>query len=135
MEEIEEKAFKLLIKKDLFSNELENRLIALGFLQEEVEEYVGKLKVRGLINDEHLLERFIRWYFDRGEGPSLILMRLRQRTEFGAVLVDKEKQIAKIKELMHKRKKDPPKKTGAFLVRKGFDIDLVQELLFREGVE
>ena len=135
MEEIEQKAFKLLINKDLFSNELENRLIALGFSQGEVQEYVRKLKVRGLINDDHLLERFIRWYFDRGEGPSLILMRLRERTEFGSVFVDKEKQIAKIKELMHKRKKDPAKKTGAFLVRKGFDIDLVQELLFREGVE
>ena len=133
MDEIEQHAFKLLVKKDLFSSELEKQLITAGFKLDEVQEYIERLKVRGLINDETLLERFIRWYFEKGDGPHLILMRLRQRTEFGHVVIEKEKQVAKIKELMHKRKKDTPKKMGAFLIRKGFDLELVRELLFREG--
>ena len=133
MKEIEQIAFKLLINKDLFSNELEDCLIQAGFAGEEVTEYIKDLKKRGLINDATLLERFIRVYFERGDGPELILMRLRQRTEFGVVFIEREKQVAKIKELMHKRRGDQPKKLGAFLVRKGFDLELVRELIFREG--
>jgi SOS response regulatory protein OraA/RecX len=133
MKEIEQKAFKLLINKELFSSELESRLLEMGFSREEVVTYIEELKERGLLNDETLLERFIRWYFDRGDGPHLILMRLRQRTEYGTVFIEREKQMEKIKELMHKRRGDPPKKVGAFLARKGFDLELVRELIFREG--
>ncbi|MBP9841203.1 MAG: RecX family transcriptional regulator [Simkaniaceae bacterium] len=133
MEEIEQKAFKLLINKDLFSNELETRLVEAGFEEDEVRSYIVRLKERGLINDETLLERFIDWYFKRGDGPELILMKLRQRTQFGVVVIEREKQVAKIQELMHKRRGDLPKKIGSFLVRKGFDLELVRELIFREG--
>ena len=59
-------AFKLLSKRDYFSEELRKKLFYKGFSNEEIEETIKYLQENGYLDDEKLAQRYKEKYLEKG---------------------------------------------------------------------
>lgn len=122
-------AYKMLAMRGLFSDELEKKLLDKGCELDEIHEVIKELKVLGYIDDERELDLFIKRKMDKGTGPRLIEMKLRERTNYGDVQVEEDLQREMVQRWIEKKAGDAKDKVYRSLVRKGFDSCLVRGVL------
>lgn len=120
---------RLLAKKSFFSWELQQRLIGKGFSKESFQLACSFFQEKGVIDDQtragYLLERGLK----RGRGPRRIQAGWKEEVE-----VDPQEQRKAIFRAIEKKKLQPldwkgKKKLYCFLLQRGFDASLVEEIL------
>jgi len=112
-----------------------------GFLDESIENAVGKLKEYGYINDEHFAESYIHTYSNK-KGKKLLAYELvvkgvdRQIVdEKLEELVDTEQEVASCKEVLLKYTKGKEidlkmkQKSYAYLAGKGFSSETINQAI------
>jgi len=129
-------ALKLLNHKAFFEKELETKLIAKGFPQDERVAALKKLKDLELIDDVALSQLFIESQLRKGFGPYAILQKLRLKSAlppakletlcFDIATDDKQREV--IEHLLTKRPpSDPPRRLMQYLAGRGFSQELIFE--------
>ncbi|MDR2105734.1 MAG: recombination regulator RecX [Deferribacteraceae bacterium] len=71
-------ALKLLSRRDYFETELRERL-QNNFSPEQIEQTAAELKRLNYIDDERLLDNFIRWQLKKGHGERYIRLALNRK--------------------------------------------------------
>jgi regulatory protein len=121
-------AFRLLSKKDYFSEELKRKLIQKGFSVKEVEETILYLQKEGYIDDKKLLERYKELSINKGESPLKLKSKLYRK---GITEVDfsyDEELEAALNLLQNKFKKEKNyQNVVKFLKNRGFSYSVIQE--------
>lgn len=126
-------AFKLLSKRDYFSNELKKKLLAKGFDEKDVEDVIAYLIKEGYINDSQLEERVKERYLQKGKSPLYIKKKLFiKRGESNAEFSFEEELEAALYALRFKYKKGKDfKEIVKFLSYRGFSYSVIEEAFRR----
>lgn len=128
MQSIRNKAFFLLSKRDYFSKELERKLKEKGYPQEEIAELLADLTKRGWLKDEELALRFCKRQKEKGYGPRVIAMKLREKS--GLSMEPQEESLEIVENLIQRKYRNKPRdKIYAALLRRGFSCDLINKAL------
>ena len=124
--------------------EVRAKLADLGVLNQQADDFVRKLKAENFIDDQRFLESFVRGKFRNNKwGRNRIKLELQQRGFSDADISDsfefipEEEYISLLKELLldkfnHVHEPDiyvKRSKVAAYVIRKGFEPDLVWEHL------
>lgn len=125
-------ACKLLTVKDLFSSEIRSKMKKKGFSEGEIEDSISKLLKLNYLDDEELLPRYLRHYLEKGMGPLLIRQKLQAkgvRVEFDLPFDEQEEVINR---LMEKHAAKPKEKMFQFLMRRGFEVDVIRQVWYNK---
>ena len=127
---IEKIVLRLLAIKSRTTEELRKKLILKGFGREEVESVIQKFTKLGYLNDSEIVERRFEAYLKRGYGPRLVGLKFKQQgvkmPPYPAAL---QKQVAlQLLKTAAFKKKDPQKQ-GAALQRRGFDLEVIYQVI------
>ncbi len=122
-------AFKLLAKRDYFSQELKRKLISKGFKIEDVEEVVEYLVKEGYINDEKLKERMKEKAIEKGKSPLYLKKKLYQKGISDSIEFSFEEELESALHLLRNKYKKGKnyKEIVKFLKYRGFSYDVIQE--------
>jgi regulatory protein len=127
---IEKIALRLLTIKSRTKEELRKKLKLKGFGDEEIERTIQKFSAMGYLNDLEIAERRFEAFLRRGYGPRLVALKMKQQgikmPLYSAAL---QRQVAqKLLQTAAFKKKDPQKQ-GAALQRRGFDLNVIYEIV------
>ncbi len=131
MQSIKAKAFSLLARRAYFSKQLEAKLKEKGYLDDEIQALFRELEESGWLNDLELASRFVERQKEKGYGPRVISMKLREKA--GAIDIPIEESEEAVIAFVKKRYlRDLPEKRqkviGA-LLRRGISYDLINKVL------
>lgn len=134
MQSIRAKAFALLAKRSYFKKELGRKLAEKGYPEEEINPLLEKLEERGWLNDDELAKRFIVRQKERGYGPKVIAMKLKQKMGNCDCIIEESKEEAKrlIQKKYHRDLPEKKDKVIRALLRRGFSYDTIKDLLEME---
>jgi len=136
-------ALKKLSIRSYSSHEMKSLLAKANVSQEAISAVIDVCKEYGYLNDTSWLENFIRMESQKKRGPTIIAQKLRHIgfpqndiREALQTLSSPDDQKQQILTLLHTKyksrnlqeRKDKEKTIGA-LLRRGFDLDLVREVL------
>ncbi|NGX39903.1 MAG: Regulatory protein RecX [Chlamydiae bacterium] len=137
MQSIVSKAFSLLARRSYFSKELIGKLLEKGYEKAEVDALIIRLQNEGWLNDLGLAERFVARQREKGYGPRVIEMKLREKGgECGVLIEESEEALSSF--ILKKYWKDWPEKREkviAALLRRGHSYPLINKVLTRIGEE
>jgi regulatory protein len=132
------KALNLLARRSQPSQILRCKLKMAGFSDRVSQETVEWAQQLGYVQDCEYMQSLIRQERDRGHGPKAILWKLRAKG-FSQEAIEKElretlpgsRQTETIRKVMSKLRLNPTdrQKTIISLLRRGFDIELIHEVL------
>lgn len=122
-------AYNLLALRGYFSDELQTKLQKKGCKEEDIEAIVIELKRLSYLDDAREFNLFVERHLEKGEGPYLIEAKLRERTRYGLIDVEDERQRQLIRQWCEKKAAYSKEKLYRFLCRKGFDTELVRGIL------
>ncbi len=142
---VKEKAFRLLALRAHSEKELRTKLIHKGFAEEMVEEVISELKTQKLIDDAAFAQSYARTRLvNKPVGERLLRRELQQKgiseERINAAVSEaysEKDQIGHARELVDRRlpryqgleNLKKKKRLADFLVRRGFDWDLVKEVI------
>lgn len=134
--EIYNYAIKLLAKKDYFTNELEKKLNE-KFLgrSAEVLSVINRLLELNYLNDEQLLEKYVKSKFEMGWGSFLIKQKLYEKgLSIDISIINsltENSDDTRIKKLIKDKylKNKDINKTIAYFCRKGYSYQYIKKLL------
>jgi regulatory protein len=115
--------------RDLSERELEQKLAARGFAEDEREDAITTLRRTGLLDERRFAENRARSLASRGAGDSLVRHEL-ERAGLAGELVEEaidalEPELNRAKALVARRGANA--KTARYLAAKGFSADVVTE--------
>jgi regulatory protein len=115
--------------RDLSERELEQKLAARGFAEDEREDAITTLRRTGLLDERRFAENRARSLASRGAGDSLVRHEL-ERAGLAGELVEEaidalEPELNRAKALVARR--GASAKTARYLGAKGFSTDVVTE--------
>ena len=139
-------AFNYLSYRDRTEHEMREKLQEKGFSAPVIEEVVARLHELGYLDDAAYAERYARERFERkGYGPRRIRRELRRRgvgphdiEDAAAAVFDRETALEKARGHAQKRlsrlarESDPwkrRKKLSDYLLRRGFEFDIVRQVV------
>ena len=127
---IEKIVLRLLSIKSRTVEELRKKLILKGFGPSEIETAIQKFTKMGYLNDQEMVERSFESYLKRGYGLRLMAMKLKQEgLKMPPYPPSLQKEVAEnLLKTAAFRKKDPQKQ-GAALQRRGFDLEVIYQLI------
>ncbi len=117
------RALWLLSRRDYHSEVLFRKLLEKGCPEEIGKAVITDCKRMGFLNDENAILRELK----RGLGPQAIAYKLRLNKEEVRAVISKDVQKKRIQELLPKL--GPREKAFRTLQRKGFDLNLIVEIL------
>ena len=127
---IEKIVFRLLAIKSRTAHELRKKLSLKGFGPDEIEMAIQKFTTWGYLNDQEILDRRFEAYLKRGYGPRLIALKFKQQglkmPPYPSAL-QKDVASALLKTTAFKKK--DPQKQGAALQRRGFDLEVIYQVI------
>ena len=127
---IEKIVIRLLAIKSRTTEELRKKLTLKGFSSAEIEPVIQKFIKLGYLNDQEICQRRFEAYLRKGYGPRYIALKMKQQgLRMPSYPASLQKEISQ--QLLHTaafRKKDPQKQ-GAALQRRGFDLDVIYQLI------
>ncbi len=127
---IEKIVLRLLSIKSRTAHELRKKLILKGFGQDEIEAAIQKFTKLGYLNDQEVLDRRFESYLKRGYGPRLIALKFKQQglkmPSYPSAL---QKEIAQGLLKTAAFKKKDSQKQGAALQRRGFDLEIIYQVI------
>jgi len=125
---VKSEAFKLLSKRDYFSEELKRKLIQKGFPEKEVEETILYLKKEGYLDDKKLLERYKELSIQKGESSIKLRAKLYRKGVTDLEFSYDEELEAALNLLQNKFKKEKNyPNVVKFLKNRGFSYSVIQE--------
>ena len=127
---IEKIVLRLLSIKSRTVEELRKKLILKGFGHAEIETVIQKFTKMGYLNDQEIVDRRFQSYLKRGYGPHLIALKFKQQgLKMPSYPASLQKQVAEdLLKTAAFKKKDPPKQ-GAALQRRGFDLEVIYQVI------
>ena len=131
MQSIKAKASSLLARRSYFSKELKTKLLEKGYPQDEIKNLLAELTKRGWLNDQELAKRYCERLQQRGYGPRLITLKLREKA--GSLDIEPlEESEEAVLSLIRKRYM-PIQRDKVFraLLRRGFSFELINKALAR----
>jgi len=129
---IKSEAFKLLSRRDYFSEELKRKLIQKGFSESEVDEIIKYLKEEGYLDDEKLLERYKELSIEKGESFLKLKSKLYRKGIKDLDFSYEEELEAALNLLQKKFKKEKNyPNVVKFLKNRGFSYSVIQEAVKR----
>ncbi len=143
--EARKKAMDYLARREYGQRELEQKLIAAGFVSVIVTAAVGKLTGEGLQDDRRFIENFVQSRINQGKGPIRIHQELGERGLNAGLIEDVFKDLAEDWYALARRVRD--KKFGSglprefkekarqmrFLQYRGFDSAHIQAAVTAHG--
>ena len=140
------KAADLLARRPHFSNELRQKLLKKGFEEKQIDEVIEDFKRRGYLDDDDraflYLEELSRKRFGKNEAVRRLMLKGVSKAQAvslaGSFFLEND-EIANIRYLLDKKKfnlKDVKglKKAYDFLMRRGFGLDRIREVLRVEDI-
>lgn len=128
---IEKIALRLLSLKSRSQEELRKKLTLKGFAAGEIAEVIHKLTQLGYLNDAEATELRFKSLVQKGYGPRYVALKMREQ---GLKMppysrrLQREAVEAVCRTAAFKAKKGV-RQQGAMLYRRGFDTDVIQEVL------
>jgi len=133
------KALRLLAARNIPSQLLCRKLIMKGFSESIAHETVKWAEELGYVNDDEYIRAVIRQELERGHGKRAILWKLRSKG-FSEEAVEKEMKeslprslqketLIKTMAKLHLSKPSDRKKIVTALLRRGFAMDLIYEVI------
>lgn len=121
---------KLLSIKSRSIAEARKKLSLKGYPEEEIEEAIEACRRLGYLNDAEESGRRQEKWKRRGYGPHIVAYKLKE-AGLKYQPVSRKEQASQIRELLQKPlwKKKPREKKIAALQRRGFNLDLILELI------
>lgn len=127
---IEKIVLRLLSIKSRTAHELRKKLILKGFRHDEIEMAIQKFTKLGYLNDQEVLDRRFESYLKRGYGPRLIALKFgEQGLKMPPYSQTLQKEIAERLLKTAAFKKKDPQKQGAALQRRGFDLEVIYQVI------
>lgn len=134
MVSIRSKAFSLLSRRAYFSKQLTRKLKEKGYPEEEIKDLIADFTKRGWLNDDELAKRFVERQTEKGYGPRVILMKLREKA--GEIALEVDPSEGALRTLIKKKyARDLPEKRNkviAALMRRGHPYDVITRLIDEE---
>ncbi len=140
-EEIKNRAFRILEKRDMSAKELEDRLVQKGEQREDAQECVEWLRDLGIIDDARYAEMIVRHYASGGYGEKRITSEFFRRgiprEYWDEALEALPDQSAVLDRLVSERigseapERAELQKLTNFLLRRGFDWRDISEAIAR----
>lgn len=127
---IEKIVLRLLAIKSRTTEELRKKLILKGFSAAEIEPVIQKFTKLGYLNDQEMSERRFQIYLQKGYGPRYIALKMKQQgLRMPPYPAHLQRQVAThlLKTAAFQRK-DSAKK-GAALQRRGFDLEVIYQVI------
>ena len=123
--------YNILSKKSYHSIEIRKKLLDKFISQKTTEYLITDLINKGYLNDNAWIQRYIEKEFQKGYSLKMIELKLRYKNIFfDSTPITSDMQKSKIIELIKKRFKIfDRKKAISFLLRRGFEYSIVQEVL------
>ncbi|MGD0664935.1 MAG: regulatory protein RecX [Rhabdochlamydiaceae bacterium] len=127
---IEKIVLRLLAIKSRTTEELRKKLKLKGFCPDEIESVIQKFTKLGYLNDQDILDRRFESYLKRGYGPRLVALKFHQQgLKMPPYPTDLQKKVAlELLKTAAFKKKDPQKQ-GAALQRRGFDLEVIFQVI------
>lgn len=127
---IEKIVLRLLSIKSRTVEELRKKLILKGFGHPEIEAVIQKFIKMGYLNDQEIVDRRFESYLKRGYGPRLIALKFKQQgLKMPPYSASLQKEVAeKLLKTASFKKKDLQKQ-GAALQRRGFDLEVIYQVI------
>ena len=134
-------ALYLLGRRDYTAHQLQQKLEAKHYSQEDITPLLDELMIAGWLNDERFAENYIRTRRQKGYGPKRIAIELTTRGVPDVLIAEKldihdNAWLADARKIWQKQfkgqlPKDHPTKTKhiRFLLYRGFTLDLIMTLL------
>ncbi len=122
-------AFKLLSKRDYFSEEMRKALLKKGFSEDKVDRVVNYLIKEGYINDSKLIERIKEKALEKGKSPLYLKKKLYEKGVKADVNFSFEEELKSALNLLrnkYKKEKSYPE-IVKFLKYRGFSYSVIQE--------
>lgn len=127
---IEKIVIRLLAIKSRTTEELRKKLSLKGFGRDEIELTIQKFTKLGYLNDQEILERRFEAFLRRGYGPRLVAMKFKQQgLKMPPYSTALQKQVALNLLKTAAFKKKDPQKQGAALQRRGFDLEVIYQVI------
>jgi len=129
---VRQRAYSLMAARNYSSVHLLRKLQQKGFALHVCQGLVDELKDHGLLKDDEFICALIEREFRSGHGPRYIEAKLR----FRGLAIDQVRKIVtdeKQYEAMVKLIKKIPRNPAAALQRRGFDMQLIQRVLWPRG--
>jgi SOS response regulatory protein OraA/RecX len=127
---IEKIVLRLLSIKSRTTEELRKKLTLKGFGHSEIEVAIQKFITLGYLNDQEVRDRRFEALLRRGYGPRLIALKFKQQglkmPPYSEAL---QKQVISALLKTAAFKKKDSQKQGAALQRRGFDLELIYQLV------
>jgi regulatory protein len=125
-------AGRALARRDLTARELEARLERAGLAPDEIEETTAKAVSLGVVDDERFARARADQLAERGYGDAYVRAKLRAAGVTEALTREAVERLppetGRARPLVERRAADP-RKTAAYLVRRGFAPDTIEEVL------
>ena len=128
---IEKIALRLLSIKSRSQEELRKKLTLKGFAVDEVDAVIQKFARLGYLNDKETTERRFKNFIQKGYGPRYVALKMREQgLKMPPYLRGLQQEtLAKVCKTAAFKAKKSPQQQGAMLYRRGFDADMIQEVL------
>lgn len=127
---IEKIVLRLLSIKSRTAEELRKKLKLKGFGSREVEVVIQKFTELGYLNDQELAAHRFDFFLKRGYGPRIVAFKFKQLgLQMPPYSADLQKQVASDLLKTASFRKKEPQKQGAALQRRGFDLEVIYEVI------
>ncbi len=127
---IEKIVLRLLSIKSRTVHELRKKLSLKGFGEDEIEQAIQKFTRLGYLNDQEIVDRRFEALLKRGYGPRLIALKFKQQgLKMPPYSTSLQKQVAQNLLKTAAFKKKDSQKQGAALQRRGFDLEVIYQLI------
>lgn len=127
---IEKIVLRLLSIKSRTVHELRKKLSLKGFGEDEIEQVVQKFTRLGYLNDQEIVDRRFEALLKRGYGPRLVTVKFKQQgLKMPPYPLSLQKEIAQNLLKTTAFKKKDRQKQGAALQRRGFDLEVIYQLI------
>lgn len=131
--------YQLLNRRDYTKQELIQKLVMAGYLQEEAEEWVNSVEEKGLINDIDYAKRYIEQMSEKKSKMQILATLTSKGIDQDAIyslLQDEEGEYEAAKNLLLKRLKgktdltyEEKGKIFQYLLRKGFSYNIIDRVM------
>ena len=123
---------RALARRDLTAHELEQRLERAGLAPAEIEETKAAAVSVGAIDDERFARARATQLAERGYGNAYVLVKLKAAgvaEPLAREVVDELPPEVERAQAVASRRPGDPRKTAAYLARRGFAYDTIEEAL------
>lgn len=145
VDKVKKRALRMLERRDYGRDELVNKLVQKGELQQDAEAVADRMVELSFINDENYAAMVVRHYAAKGFGRSRISAELRRRILPRELLDsaleelpdqgDTVIKLLRAKLISEQPDRDEIRRASNTLIRRGFSYDQVREALDRLRAE